>query len=115
MCIFCKIINREILATVVYEDKDVIAILDVNPLSKGHTLVIPKTHYKNLLDTPSEIVENVMRVTQKIAKDYMEEYQMAGFHLVVNNNEAAYQSVDHLHFHIIPRYDKNELKYFSKS
>ncbi len=115
MCIFCKIINREIPATIVYEDKDVIAILDVNPLTKGHTLVIPKIHYKNLFDTPSELVEKLVSTAQKIAKDYIKDYEMGGFHLLVNNNEIAFQSVDHLHFHIVPRYDRSELNYFSKA
>lgn len=114
MCIFCKIINKEIDANFVYEDKDVIAILDLNPLTLGHTLVIPKKHYKNIFDTPAETLEKLVRVAQKIAHDYLEKYEMKGFHLVVNNNATAYQSVDHLHFHIIPRYSRDELQYFTK-
>lgn len=115
MCIFCKIANKEIKTDFVYEDDDVVAILDANPLTKGHTLVIPKAHYKNLLDTPAKLTSKLATTAQSIAKDYMQEYAMAGFHLVVNNNHEAYQSVDHLHFHIIPRYDRNELEYFSKA
>lgn len=114
MCIFCKIINKEIPADIVYEDDEVLAILDVNPLTEGHTLVIPKAHYKNMLDTPPELIEKLASTSQKIAKDYVEKYSMSGFHLVVNNNGEAYQSVDHLHYHIIPRYNRDELKYFSK-
>lgn len=115
MCIFCKIINKEIPSDIVYEDKDVIAILDVSPLTKGHTLVIPKQHYKNLFDTPQELAAKVLNTAQSIAKEYMESYKMSGFHLIVNNNSEANQTVDHLHFHIVPRYEKDELKYFSKS
>ena len=114
MCIFCSIIIGQIPAEIVYEDEDVIAILDVNPLTKDHTLVIPKSHYKNLFDTPPELVAKVTLVSQRFAKDYQKKNKMAGFHLVVNNNSEAYQSVDHLHFHIIPRYDRDELAYFKK-
>lgn len=115
MCIFCKIINKEMDANVVYEDNDVIAILDVNPLTKGHTLVIPKQHYKNILDTPPEILNKVMIQAQEIARQYMNTYNMQGFNLVVNNNSVAHQAVDHLHVHIIPRYNQDELNYFSKA
>lgn len=115
MCIFCKIIKREIPADIVFEDDEVIAIKDVNPLTKGHTLVIPKTHYKNMLDAPEDVVAKMSKTVQKIAKDYMQDLEMLGFHMVVNNNHEAYQSVDHLHFHIIPRYDRDELNYFSKA
>ena len=114
MCIFCSIIIGQIPAEIVYEDEDVIAILDVNPLTKDHTLVIPKAHYKNLFDTPPELVAKVALVAQRLAKDYQKKNEMAGFHLVVNNNSEAYQSVDHLHFHIIPRYNRDELAYFQK-
>ncbi len=115
MCIFCKIINKEMDATIVYEDNDVIAILDVNPLTKGHTLVIPKKHFKNILDTPPKVFEKVMVKAQEIAKQYIDTYNMEGFNLIVNNNSVAHQAVDHLHVHIIPRYDRSEINYFSRA
>ncbi|NLC54727.1 MAG: HIT family protein [Erysipelothrix sp.] len=115
MCIFCKIINKELDSETVYEDKDVIAIMDLNPLTKGHTLVIPKVHYKNILDTPPEVLKKVMVVAQKLAIQYMDTLKMEGFNLVVNNNSVAQQAVDHLHVHIIPRYNKDEINYLSKA
>ena len=114
MCIFCKIVNKEIPSDIIFEDEEVMAILDVNPLTKGHTLVIPKIHYKNMFDAPKEVVAKLATTSQQIAESYLKENMMKGFHLVVNNNYEAYQSVDHLHFHIIPRFDRDELEYFTK-
>ncbi|MBP3891024.1 MAG: HIT family protein [Solobacterium sp.] len=104
MCIFCSIINHEIPSRVIYEDENVLSILDINPLSKGHTLVMPKKHVTDILDTDQETLDQVMHVTQKLAVEIMKKTNADGCNIVSNCKEAAGQSVDHLHFHIIPRY-----------
>ena len=73
MCIFCKIVNKEIPSDVIFEDEEVMAILDVNPLTKGHTLVIPKIHYKNMFDAPKEVVAKLATTSQQIAESYLKE------------------------------------------
>lgn len=109
MCVFCKIINHEIPANVIYEDDKVLAILDVNPETEGHTLVFPKQHYENLMDCPKDVFLDLMSAVQDIAIQLMNDKAASGINILNNNNEDAGQSVPHIHFHIIPRYQKGEL------
>lgn len=102
-CVFCKIIKKEIPAYIVYEDEKVIAFLDIAPVNPGHTLIVPKIHYENILDTPSKILEELILATKKIAKAVCDGIGYAGFNLGVNNGRVAGQIISHLHFHIIPR------------
>ncbi len=108
MTIFEKIINQEIPAYVVYEDEHVIAILDHAQQTKGHTLVMPKKHYVNVLDTPTEVYLEVMKVAQELAIQIKDKLQASGINLLTNANEVAGQSVMHFHVHILPRYDDND-------
>ena len=108
MTIFEKIINQEIPAYVVYEDEHVIAILDHAQQTKGHTLVMPKKHYDNVLDTPTEVYLEVMKVAQELAIQIKDKLQASGINLLTNANEVAGQSVMHFHVHILPRYDDND-------
>jgi histidine triad (HIT) family protein len=102
-CIFCKIVKGEIPASKTYEDENFIGILDVKPKAKGHTLIIPKKHYRNLLDMPgtlgTEMIEAIKEIGLKMIKDKNGE----GFNVVINNEPAAGQVVFHAHIHIIPR------------
>jgi histidine triad (HIT) family protein len=102
-CVFCKIIEKEIPANVLYENQKAIAILDINPVSVGHTLIISKGHYENLLDAPVEILKEMIAVSKKVAKALMATTDSAGFNLLQSNNRAAGQVIPHIHFHIIPR------------
>lgn len=104
MCIFCDIIANKIPRRTVYEDDQVVAILDISPLSYGHTLVMPKQHVTDFLDADRELVASVVKVTQDLSKHIMAATNADGLNIVSNCKEAAGQSVDHLHFHIIPRY-----------
>lgn len=108
MCIFCKIINNEIPSYKVYEDDEVLAILDISQITDGHTLVMPKKHYKNLLDASDEDINKCMSVVKKLSKDYESKLNALGFNILSNVNEVSGQSVDHLHFHIVPRYSKED-------
>ncbi len=110
-CVFCKIVRGEIPARVVYEDQDVIAFLDINPVSKGHTLVVPKKHYKNMIDAPDDIVAKVYTVAKKIGIASMNALGAKGFNVISNNEKVAGQEVFHFHVHVIPRYSGDELKY----
>jgi len=103
-CIFCKIIDGEIPSAKVYEDDTVYAFLDTSQITKGHTLVIPKTHTKNIYETPPEVAKEVFARIPIIANAIKDAYQPQGMNLLNNNEEAAEQSVFHLHIHVIPRY-----------
>lgn len=108
MCIFCKIIQGEIPNYTVYEDDKVLAFLDIAQVTKGHTLVIPKTHYENFLVCDDEILSHLMKVTQNLAKHIVEKTQAKGVNILSNVNEQAGQTVPHFHVHIIPRYDEHD-------
>ncbi len=110
-CVFCKIIKGELPARVVYEDEDVIAFLDINPAAPGHTLVVPKKHYKNVLDAPDEVVSKVFIVAKKIAQASIEALGAKGANIITNAEPVAGQIVMHFHVHVIPRYKEDELKF----
>lgn len=103
-CIFCKIAAGEIPSFKVYEDDLVLAYLDINPFTKGHTLVIPKKHSANLLETDDETLAAVITRVKKIAAHLKAKLGADGFNILQNNGEAAGQTVHHLHFHIVPRF-----------
>ncbi|MCA0969665.1 HIT family protein [Halobacillus litoralis] len=107
-CIFCKIVNGDIPSAKVYEDEDVYAFLDISQVTKGHTLVIPKEHCKDIYHTESEVAEKLFSRVPKIAKAIKSAYQPIGLNTLNNNEEPAGQSVFHLHIHLIPRYDEND-------
>ncbi len=110
MCIFCDIVEGKIPTNKVYEDDVCLAFLDLAQMTKGHTLVIPKQHYKNILDIDEETLQHLIVVTQKLAKQITTNLNADGVNIYHNGNEVAGQEVDHFHFHIIPRYQKDELK-----
>lgn len=109
--IFTKIIKREIPASIVYEDSDHIAFLDVNPFEKWHTLVVPKKEYETIFDMPEGEYLELQKIVFKIAKHY-ESLLWCGINVVQNNKTIAGQSVFHVHFHIIPRTQDNGFVFF---
>jgi histidine triad (HIT) family protein len=109
-CLFCKIIKKEIPANIVYEDKNVIAFLDLFPIHPGHTLVLPKKHYLNIFDAPSAELEKCMKVIKKLSLPVAKATGAHGINIGQNNEKAAGQAIMHLHFHIIPRYNNDGLK-----
>ena len=110
-CIFCAIAAGEIPSFKVYEDDLVLAYLDINPFSKGHTLVIPKAHTTGLLDTPDETLAAVIARVKKVAAHLKQALLCDGFNILQNNGEAAGQTVMHVHFHIVPRYGNEQLSF----
>lgn len=105
-CIFCNILNGDIPSYTVYEDESTYAFLDVNPLSRGHTLVIPKRHGEELTDLNRDTVEAVFRTAHKVAGMVKERLHPDGVNLLQNNGAAAGQEVGHVHVHVIPRYEE---------
>ena len=105
-CLFCKIINGDIPSLKVYEDEHVFAFMDIMPLTKGHTLLIPKTHCKDLFEMPEDVARNLYAAAPKVANAIKAAFQPAGMNTVNNNGAAAGQTVFHYHLHLIPRYDE---------
>ncbi len=103
-CIFCKIAAGKIPSQTVYEDELFRAILDISPASDGHTLILPKKHFKDVTELEEPYASAVLPVAAKIGKAMTEGLGCAGFNLVQNNGEAAGQTVMHFHMHVIPRY-----------
>ena len=108
MCVFCKIVNGDIPSTKIYEDEDVLAILDLSQVTYGHTLVMPKKHVSDLIECDQETYLKVMAVVQKLSKQITEKCNTNGCNILSNIKEAAGQTVMHMHVHIIPRYDAND-------
>lgn len=108
-CIFCKILAGEIPAYKLYEDENVLAFLDITQGTKGHTLVIPKEHVRNVYDLTEEQASNIFKVVPKLANAIKKAFNPIGLN-IVNNNEKPLQSVFHFHIHLIPRYEDDGMK-----
>ncbi len=109
-CIFCAIVAGKAPAAVVWEDGETLAFMDINPVSQGHVLVVPKEHYRNLYDIDPESAAAVMRTTVRVARAVREALRPDGMNLFQSNERAAFQSVFHFHVHIIPRWFGDELR-----
>lgn len=103
-CVFCKIVRGEIPCHKVYEDETFLAFLDINPVNDGHTLVIPKTHFRNLFDFDAQGHSAYLEKIQYLALKICLALGAKDFNVINANGAAAQQSVDHLHFHIVPRF-----------
>ena len=101
---FCKLANGEIPTATLYEDEDFRVILDANPASKGHALIIPKEHYANLYELDDTLAGKAMILAKKMINRLTDVLGCDGYNLVQNNGECAGQTVFHFHLHLIPRY-----------
>jgi len=110
-CIFCKIISGEIPCSKIYEDDLFIAFLDIRPIRKGHTLIVPKRHFESLFDTPAEESAAIYAVTAKVAAAVRDATKSTGINIIQNNGADAGQEVFHSHIHIIPRSHDDGLKF----
>ena len=106
-CIFCKIANNEVKSFKIYEEEKVLAFLDINPVSIGHALIIPKEHYENVFDVPKEILEKIIFVAKTLAEKYKEKLNVTGVNILHASGKDAQQSVFHFHIHLVPRYPKD--------
>ena len=103
-CIFCKIIAGEIPSRTIYEDHEFKVILDVNPASKGHALILPKEHCANLCEISEELLSKAAKLAKKLVAHMTAVLDCDGLNLLQNNGEVAGQTVFHFHMHLIPRY-----------
>lgn len=106
-CIFCKLANGDIPTNSIYEDDNYKVILDMGPATKGHALILPKDHYRNIYELPEKNASEVLVLAKKMATEMTEKLGADGFNIVQNNEEVAGQTVFHFHMHLIPRY-KND-------
>lgn len=113
-CVFCAIEAGEIPSFKIYEDGQVLAFLDINPFSKGHTLVIPKVHCEGLLDAGEDVLAALVLRVKKVAGRLKTALGCDGFNILQNNGEAAGQTVKHIHFHIVPRYGSQPVVFESR-
>ncbi|OVE75005.1 HIT family protein [archaeon D22] len=109
-CLFCKLKNGEIPSKKVHEDENVVAFLDISPVAKGHTLVIPKNHSADITDMNEDEITNVFRVAKKIGQKMIETLGAEGFNINMNNKPASGQVIFHSHVHVIPRFSDDGLK-----
>ncbi|GAA2531197.1 HIT family protein [Mycolicibacterium diernhoferi] len=111
-CVFCAITAGDAPAIRIYEDEDLLAILDIRPFTRGHTLVLPKQHTVDLTDTPPETVAAMVTLGQRIARAA----RISGLHadgnnIAINDGKAAFQSVFHIHLHVVPRHSGDKLSF----
>lgn len=108
-CIFCKIAAGEIPSATLYEDDDFRVILDLGPASKGHALILPKEHYRNLYDIEDETLAKAALLAKKMVKKLTDVLGCDGYNIVQNNEPCAGQTVFHFHMHLIPRYEGDKV------
>ena len=108
-CIFCKIAAGEIPSATLYEDDDFRVILDLGPASKGHALILPKNHYRNLYDIDDEVASKAILLAKKMITKLTDVLNCDGYNIVQNNEEAAGQTVFHFHIHLIPRNNEDHV------
>lgn len=111
MCIFCKIINGEIPAFKIYEDEYVLCFLDISQASEGHTLIVPKKHFENLFDVDQETLNHMAQAVKIVTNLLKEKLGVTDVNLLNNSGTNAGQTVMHLHFHIIPRKEGDNINF----
>ena len=107
-CIFCKIIAGEIPSSTVYEDDQVVAFLDISQVTPGHTLVVPKQHFRNILEMDADSASQLFARVPDIARKVMKATGAKGMNILNNNEEIAGQTVFHTHVHLAPRYEETD-------
>ena len=107
-CIFCKLANGVIPTNSIYEDEDFNVILDASPAAKGHALILPKQHYKNLYEIDPKVLAKAAQLAQRIVCHEKEVLGAVGYNVLQNNEPAAGQTVFHYHVHLIPRYEQED-------
>ena len=101
-CPFCKIAYGEATASIVYEDANVIAFMDLNPAADGHTLVVTKVHYENIYEVPEKLLAKMAKVVKRVCFAVKKSVNANGIKLIQLNGRAAGQVVMHIHIHVIP-------------
>ncbi len=116
MCVFCEIVKGNIPNYTVYEDDVCLAFLDISQATIGHTLVIPKKHFENIFELDEDSAKHLFNVVRIVAKQISNALNVKDINILNNNGKFAYQSVNHFHIHIIPRYQNDEFNiHFSEN
>jgi len=110
-CIFCRILKGELAAQKVFENERIVAFLDINPISWGHTLVMPKAHHETFTDLPDDVAGALVLATQQVARAVVKAAGAEGFNLLMNNHRCSGQAIPHAHFHVIPRKSDDKIKF----
>jgi histidine triad (HIT) family protein len=109
VCPFCNIASGKAMASIVYEDPAVLAFLDANPASPGHTLVVPREHWKNIYEIPEKLLANIFLVVKRISNSVKKTVGAGGISVLQLNGRVAGQSVMHFHVHVIPRFEGDSI------
>ena len=109
-CIFCKVVAGEIPGEIVDSDERTITVMDINPATRGHVVVIPRAHSKDLLEVSEEDLAATMAAVRRMIVRMQETIRPAGFNVLNNMGRAAWQSIFHFHVHVIPRYEDDPLQ-----
>ena len=111
-CIFCDIVRGDAPATRVYEDDDLLALLDIRPITRGHTLIVPKQHFAELEDLDADAGARLFRLGHRLALAVRRsDLDADGANLVLNDGSAAFQSVPHVHLHVVPRRHGDKMRF----
>lgn len=110
-CVFCRIVHKEVPAEVLFENDEVVAILDINPIHYGHALVIPKQHCRGFLELPSHSYQAILRAARVVCQALVQGLRLEGYNLLSNNGRIAGQSVFHFHLHVTPRYPDDNIRF----
>lgn len=108
-CILCKIVKGELSSKTIFEDDLVKAVLNINPVNEGHTLILPKVHYENIFDIPKEVLERIISVSKELSIKYKKKLSAQGVNLLHASGTIAQQSIMHFHMHLVPRYKNDGL------
>jgi histidine triad (HIT) family protein len=109
-CLFCGIIAGEVPAEIVDSDEDTVAFMDINPATRGHALVVPREHSRDLMDVSDSDLQSTMLAARRLARRMDETLRPDGFNLLNSCRSAAWQTVFHFHVHVVPRYDDDPLE-----
>lgn len=109
-CIFCKIIEKQIPNAIIYEDNKFLAFMDRYPINHGHSLLVPKQHFNNILEMPKELVGELYSMVPFLANAIIKTIDSDGFNINQNNGRSANQIIPHVHVHIVPRFSKEKIK-----
>ena len=104
-CTFCRIANKETESNIVYESNNIIAFLDIDPINEGHILIVPKEHYLDIEEIPTDILNEIMGLSQRIVKALKETYRPDGYSIMQNGGK--FNEIGHFHLHIFPRYSSD--------
>ena len=110
-CIFCQIVSGKLPAERILEDPLCLAILDINPLRPGHTLILPKEHQETLLDLPEKTLSHLTKQAQIVSRGLLKAGETEGYNLFANNHKCSGQAIPHFHFHLVPRRTGDGIKF----